>query len=111
MSERTSSVSMTSASPTGSIGADLLPPSWTWMMSSFSKHRTTCRIASHSRMFARNLLPRPSPFDAPFTRPAMSVNSTVARITCALFDISASTSSRLSTTSTIALFGSIVQNG
>ena len=28
MSARISSVSMTSASPTGSIGADLLPPSW-----------------------------------------------------------------------------------
>ena len=93
------------------MGADLFPPSWTWMMSSFSKHLTTWRIASHSRMLARNLLPSPSPFDAPLTSPAMSVNSTVARITWALFAISASLSTRGSATSTTAELGSMVQNG
>ena len=96
MSARMSSVSITSASSTGAIGADLLPPSWTWMMSSFSKQRTTCSIASHSRMFARNLFPRPSPLDAPLTRPAISVNSTVARIIWAGLTILASSSSLLS---------------
>ena len=111
MSARMSSVSITSASPAGSMGADLFPPSCTWMMSSFSKQRTTWRIASHSRMFARNLLPRPSPFEAPFTRPAMSVNSTVARMICCGCAIAASASRRGSCTSTMAEFGSIVQNG
>ena len=111
MSARMSSVSITSASPAGSMGADLLPPSWTWMMSSFSKQRTTCSTASHARMLARNLLPRPSPFDAPFTSPAMSVNSTVARMMFAGLSILASASSRASLTSTIEVFGSMVQNG
>ena len=49
----------------------------TCTMSSFTKQRTTCAIASVSRMCARNLLPSPSPFEAPATRPAMSTNSTV----------------------------------
>ena len=49
----------------------------TCTMSSLTKQRTTCAMASVSRMCARNLLPRPSPFDAPATRPAMSTNSTV----------------------------------
>ena len=34
-------------------------------------------MESHSRMFARNWFPRPSPLLAPFTRPAMSTNSTL----------------------------------
>ena len=52
----------------------------TWIMSSFSKQRTTWTTASTSRMLERNLLPRPSPLDAPFTRPAMSTNSIVAGV-------------------------------
>jgi hypothetical protein len=43
-----------------------------------SKQRTTCAMASQSRMLVRKALPRPSPLLAPFTRPAMSTNSTVA---------------------------------
>ena len=39
-----------------------------------SKQRTTCTIASTSRIWLKNLLPRPSPFEAPLTRPAMSTN-------------------------------------
>src|SRR5438477_23666 len=35
-------------------------------------------MASTSRMWLRNLLPRPSPAAAPLTRPAMSTNSTAA---------------------------------
>src|SRR3546814_7710612 len=65
-----SSVSIVSMSAIGSI---LL---LTWMTSSFSKQRTTWVIASTSRMWARNLLPRPSPLAAPATSPAMSTNST-----------------------------------
>ena len=42
------------------------------------KQRTTCTIASTSRMLARNWFPRPSPFDAPFTSPAISTNSMAA---------------------------------
>ena len=53
----------------------ILPATCT--MSSLTKQRTTCAIASVSRMCARNLLPSPSPFEAPATRPAMSTNSTV----------------------------------
>ena len=37
----------------------------TWITSEFSKQRTTWTIASHSRMLARNWLPRPSPLEAP----------------------------------------------
>ena len=50
----------------------------TCTMSLSSKQRTTWTIASTSRMCCRNLLPRPSPFEAPRTRPAMSTNSMVA---------------------------------
>ena len=50
----------------------------TWITLASSKQRTTLAIASVSRMLARNLLPRPSPFEAPATSPAMSTNSTIA---------------------------------
>mmetsp|Transcript_24976 Transcript_24976/g.57716 ORF Transcript_24976/g.57716 Transcript_24976/m.57716 type:complete len:299 (-) Transcript_24976:19-915(-) len=74
-SARASSRLMTSASRTGST-----EPS-TWITFSSSKHRTTWTMASHCRMFPRNLLPRPSPEAAPFTRPAMSTNSRVEGMT------------------------------
>ena len=100
-----SSVSIVSMSEIGSI----LPATCT--MSVFSKQRTTCAMASTSRMCARNLLPSPSPFDAPATRPAMSTNSIeVGMIFCGL-TISASDCSRGSGTGTTPMFGSIVQNG
>ena len=54
----------------------ILPATWTTLSS--AKQRTTCAIASVSRIVARNWLPSPSPFDAPATSPAMSTNSTVA---------------------------------
>ena len=53
----------------------------TWMMLVSSKQRTTCTIASTSRIFARNWFPSPSPLLAPFTRPAISTNSIVAGVT------------------------------
>src|SRR3954467_4356002 len=66
---------MTSMSATGST----LPA--TWITFSSSKQRTTLTIASVSRMWLRNWLPRPSPLLAPATRPAMSTNSTIAGTT------------------------------
>ena len=88
----------------------LMLPS-TWVIFESSKHLTTCTIASTSRMCERNLFPRPSPFDAPLTRPAMSTNSMYARVTFLGLYISASRSTLSSGTSTMPTFGSIVQNG
>jgi hypothetical protein len=83
----------------------------TWMTSSSSKQRTTCTTASHSRMFARNLFPRPAPSAAPFTRPAMSTNSQVVGTMLVVPLMVASACRRSSGTGTIPLLGSIVQNG
>ena len=52
------------------------PPSRTTLGS--SKQRMTWMMASHSRMLPKNLLPSPSPLEAPFTRPAISTISQVA---------------------------------
>jgi len=41
------------------------------------KQHTTCEMASTSRIWARNWLPRPSPRLAPFTNPAISTNPPV----------------------------------
>ena len=68
-------------------------------------------IASHSRIFARNWFPRPSPFEAPFTSPAMSTNSIVAGVTFFEWYISPKVFSLSSGTGTIPTFGSIVANG
>src|SRR5260221_205020 len=70
-----SSVLMVSMSETGST----LPATWITLGS--SKQRTTWAMASVSRILARNLLPSPSPFEAPATSPAMSTNSTTAGTT------------------------------
>ena len=53
------------------------------------------QMASVSRMFARNWLPRPSPWLAPATKPAMSTNSTVAGTIFAGWSISASACRRV----------------
>ena len=100
-----SSVLMVAISSSGSI----LP--LTWMTFSSSKQRTTWAIASVSRMLARNWLPRPSPFEAPATRPAISTNSMVVGRTRCGFTMAASLSKRASGTGTIPVFGSMVQNG
>ena len=105
MSASASSVLMVSMSDTGFT----LPATCTTLSS--SKQRTTWAIASVSRMLARNWLPRPSPFDAPATRPAMSTNSTTAGITLSGFAIAASAANRGSGTSTMPTLGSIVQKG
>ncbi len=68
-------------------------------------------MASHSRILARNLLPRPSPLLAPFTRPAMSTISTVAGTTLRGLHISTSLLRRSSGTVITPTLGSMVQNG
>ena len=73
-SAMTSSRSMVSMSRMGSV-----EPS-TWMTFSSSKQRTTWTMASVMRMLPRNLLPRPSPREAPFTSPAMSTNLMTAGV-------------------------------
>lgn len=45
-----------------------------------SKHLTKWIIASTSLIWARNLLPKPSPFDAPLTSPAISTKVILANI-------------------------------
>ena len=76
-SARISSVLIVSMSSLG----ETLPSTCTTFSS--LKARMTWQIASDSRMFARNLLPRPSPSLAPRTMPAMSTKSTVAgRMRC-----------------------------
>ena len=76
-----------------------------------SNARTTWQMASASRMLARNLLPSPSPSDAPRTMPAMSTKSTVAGRIFSLPKISASRVSRSSGSGTTPTLGSIVANG
>jgi len=83
----------------------------TWTTLSSSKQRTTFTIPSVSRIVAKNWLPRPSPFEAPATNPAMSTNSVVAYCIRCGFTMSASACIRASGTSTMPIFGSIVQNG
>ena len=90
--------------------AGLTSPS-TWVTSSSRKTRVTWQIADDSRMCERNLLPSPSPSEAPRTMPAMSTNSTVAGTTLSEPNSSASRGSRSSGTPTTPTFGSIVANG
>jgi hypothetical protein len=62
-------------------------------------------------MFAKNWFPKPSPVLAPFTRPAMSTNSTVVGTMFTVFEILDSTRSRSSGTVQMPVLGSMVQNG
>ena len=68
-------------------------------------------MASTSRMLARNWLPRPSPFEAPRTRPAISTKVIRVGMICLLPAIAASLSRRGSGTATSPTLGSMVQNG
>ena len=68
-------------------------------------------IAFVLRMLPRNLLPRPSPFEAPFTRPAMSTISIVVGTTRLGLSISARRISRRSGTVITPTLGSMVQKG
>ena len=67
--------------------------------------------ASESRILARNLLPRPSPSEAPFTMPAMSTKDTVAGTMRFALNISCSFGRRLSGSSTTPTLGSMVAKG
>ena len=96
---------MISLSRTGSI-----VPS-TCVMLSFSKQRSTWMIASVSRMLARNLLPSPSPLDAPLTRPAISTISIVVGMIFFGLSIFARFTIRSSGTVMTPTLGSIVQKG
>ena len=73
--------------------------------------RTTSAIISVSRILARNLLPRPSPAEAPFTKPAISTNSTTAGMIVFVPEILAKVANLPSGTATTPTAGSIVQNG
>ena len=75
------------------------------------KQRATKATASQSRMLARNWLPRPSPLDAPRTRPAMSTKLIREGMISLDGMIAASASSRGSGTATSPVLGSMVQNG
>ena len=100
-----SSVSITSLSRTG-----FTVPS-TWVTFSSSKQRSTWIMASVSRIFAKNLLPNPSPLLAPFTSPAMSTISTVVGTMRSGCTSSANLLRRSSGTVITPTFGSIVQKG
>ena len=83
----------------------------TCVMFSSSKQRRTWIIASVSLMLPKNLLPSPSPLDAPLTSPAMSTISHVAGTILPGLTISASFVSRSSGTVITPTLGSIVQKG
>ena len=68
-------------------------------------------MASTSRMCCKNLFPRPSPFEAPRTSPAMSTNSIAAGTIFSVFTSRARGGRRASGTVTTPTFGSIVQKG
>ena len=83
----------------------------TWVIFSSSKQRTTWQMASTSRICERNLFPNPSPFEAPFTIPAISVNSNPVGTVFFGTTNSVNLSKRASGTSTTPTLGSIVANG
>ncbi len=75
------------------------------------KHRTTCTIASTSRMWLRNLFPSPSPTLAPFTIPAISTSRNAAGITFCGGMYFVMVSSRASGMGTTPTLGSMVAKG
>ena len=81
------------------------------MISASSKQRTTSTRQSHSRIWDKNLFPSPSPLAAPFTKPAISVNSKVVGIVLDGKYIFSKNSKRVSGTVTTPTFGSMVANG
>ena len=105
MSAKANSVLITSMSDSGSILFD------TWITLLSSKQRTTWAMASVSRMLAKNLLPKPSPLEAPATRPAMSTISTMAGWVFCGLTMSTKACMRVSGTSTMPTLGSMVQKG
>ena len=92
-----------------SLIGSILPS--TWIILPSSKHLTTSTIASTSLIWDKNLLPRPSPWEAPLTNPAISVNSYAVGINLFGSYISFNLSILSSGTVTTPTFGSIVANG
>ena len=80
-------------------------------MFSSSKHLTTSTIASVSLMWLKNLFPKPSPLDAPLTKPAISVNSKVVGTVLFGNYIFSKYVNLSSGTVTIPTLGSIVAKG
>jgi hypothetical protein len=80
-------------------------------MSLFSNILTICNITFASLICAKNLFQSHSPELAPDTIHAMSINSTVAGIIFCQFTTCLIFSNLWSSTFTIHIFGSIVQNG
>ena len=68
-------------------------------------------MVSTSLTYERNLFPRPSPLEAPLTRPAISTNVIAAFIVFIDFDIVDILLNLSSGTETIPRLESIVQNG
>ena len=66
---------------------------------------------STSLKLDKNLLPNPSPFEAPFTRPAISTKFIVVGIVFSGLTSFVNSSTLLSGTVTTPKLGSIVQNG
>ena len=102
ISEIMSSVLIVSISEAGSI------VSLTWGTLPSSKQRTTCAMASTSRIWPRNLFPKPSPLEAPLISPAISTNSIVVGTIFLVWIYEVIISRRLSGTGTMPLFGSMV---
>ena len=92
-----------------SNGLTAMPPSRTMLSS--SKQRITWMIASHSRILPKNLLPKPSPLEAPLTKPAMSTISQVAGTIRPGCTNAASLFKRSSGTVMTPKLGSMVQKG
>ena len=68
-------------------------------------------MASTSLTWERNLFPKPSPLEAPLTRPAISTKVIAALIFLTDLDIADILFNLLSGTATIPTFGSMVQKG
>ena len=68
-------------------------------------------IASTSLICDKNLFPKPSPFDAPLTSPAISKNVSEVGIVFLDFAISVKVLTLSSGTITVPSLGSIVQKG
>ena len=81
------------------------------VISVFSKHLTTCIIASTSLICDKNLFPNPSPLEAPLTRPAISTKSIYVGIVFSLLLILERIFNLWSGTATLPIFGSIVAKG
>ena len=92
-----------------SLIGSILPS--TWIIFPSSKQRTTSTIASTSLICDKNLFPSPSPWDAPFTSPAISVNSYAVGINLSGSYILFNLSILASGTVTTPTLGSIVANG